>query len=196
MSTPPKKPPVTLRQRRLGGQNTKWDVFWDDIRGEDGSTVENYLVIAPRARSATNIGGVTVLPIMADGRIGLVRMYRHPLELEAWEAPRGFLDPGETDYAAAALRELVEETGLIGTPEKTVALGTFAHEASTLIAKGALFVALDCQAGVKPDHVEPGLGELAFFTLDEVLDLADRDEIQDSATLITLYRYALGRRPK
>jgi 8-oxo-dGTP pyrophosphatase MutT (NUDIX family) len=133
---------------------------------------------------------------MTDGRIGLVRMYRHPLELYAWEAPRGFLDTGETDIVAAALRELIEEAGLVGTPEKTIAVGTFAHEASTIIALGALFVALDCQAGDKPDHVELGLGDLAFFTLDEALGLADRGEIQDSATLITLYRYALGRHRK
>lgn len=196
MSPSSKKPPVTLRQRRLGGQNSKWDVFWDDISGEDGSTVDNYLVIAPRARSSTNVGGVTVLPVMTDGRIGLVRMYRHPLELEAWEAPRGFLDPGETDYAAAALRELVEEAGLVTTREKTIPVGTFAQEASTIIAMAALFVALDCEAGDRPKHVEPGLGDLAFFTLDEALALADSGEIQDSATLITLYRYALGRHRK
>ena len=188
--------PVTLRQRRLGGQNTKWDVFWDDISGDDGSSVDNYLVIAPRARSSTNVGGVTVLPVLADGRVGLVRMYRHPLDLEAWEAPRGFLDPGETNYAAAALRELVEEAGLVGTFEKTVAVGTFAQEASTICAMGALFIAFDCETGDRPDHTEPGLGELAFFTLDQALAMADRGEIQDSATLITLYRYALGRHRK
>ena len=77
--------------------------------------------------------------------------------------------------------------------ENTIAVGTFAQEASTICAKGALFIALDCQPGEKPDHAEPGLGELAYFTLDEALALADRGEIQDSATLITLYRYALGR---
>ena len=56
--TDKKAPPVTLRRRRLATQNSKWDVFWDDITGADGSQVDSYLVIAPRGRSTSNIGGV------------------------------------------------------------------------------------------------------------------------------------------
>lgn len=186
-------PPVALRQRRLAAQNGKWDVFWDDITGADGSQVNNYLVIAPRGRSADNIGGVSVLPVLQDGRVGLLRNYRHPLELDAWETPRGFLDPGEADTASAALRELAEETGYTGEPSRVIALGTVAQEPSTIAGMSALFAALDCQpTGKPPDLSEPGLGELAFFTLDDALDLAERGEIQDAATLLTIYRYALS----
>lgn len=186
-------PPVVLRQRRLAAQNSKWDVFWDDITGADGSQVNSYLVIAPRGRSASNIGGVSILPVLQDGRVGLVRNYRHPLDLDAWETPRGFLDPGESDTAAAALRELEEETGYSGARDKVIALGTFAQEPSTIAAMSALFAALDCQpTGKPPDLSEPGLGEIKFFTLDEALARADRGEIQDAATLLTLYRYALS----
>jgi ADP-ribose pyrophosphatase len=187
-------PPVELRRRRLATQNSKWDVFWDDITGADGSRVDSYLVIAPRGQNASRIGGTAILPVLPDGRVGLVRNYRHPLELDAWETPRGFLDPGEADTAAAALRELEEETGYISSRDDVIALGTFAQEPSTIAGMSALFAAENCRRGDKaPDFSEPGLGELAFFPLDEALDLADRGEIQDAATLLTIYRYAFAR---
>ena len=188
---PVKAPPVILRERRLATQNSKWDVFWDDITGADGSQVNGYLVIAPRGQNASRIGGTAILPVLPDGRIGLVRNYRHPLELEAWEAPRGFLDPGEGDTAAAALRELEEETGYVGERANVIALGIFAQEPSTIAGRSALFAVTGCRKGMNaPDFSEPGLGELAFFTLQEALDLADRGEIQDAATLVAIYRYA------
>jgi 8-oxo-dGTP pyrophosphatase MutT (NUDIX family) len=187
------KPSVTIRRRRLVLENSKWRVFQDDITGADGSRVDGYLFVAPQVERADRVGGVTVLPVMPDGRIGLLRNYRHPLELLAWEAPKGFLDPGETDLAAAAMRELREETGLVCDRERIEAAGTLGQEPSTLAVMGALFIARDCRKDGAPHVDEPGLGELAFYSLDEALALADRGEIQDAATLIVLYRYALRR---
>jgi ADP-ribose pyrophosphatase len=55
-------------------------------------------------------GSVVVLPVLADGRILLVRQYRHATGGFLWELVAGGIDPGER-AAVAARRELEEETG-------------------------------------------------------------------------------------
>lgn len=54
---------------------------------------------------------VNVLPITHDGQVVLVRQYRHGSERVSLEIPGGLIDPHERDPAAAAARELREETG-------------------------------------------------------------------------------------
>ena len=56
-----------------------------------------------------------------DDRLVLVEQYRHGLDALTLEVPGGVLEPGE-DPAAAAARELVEETGYTG--EHPELLGT------------------------------------------------------------------------
>jgi ADP-ribose pyrophosphatase len=58
----------------------------------------------------THPGSVVVLPAFPDGRILLVRQYRHSARQFLWEIVAGRKDPGET-FEHAAHRELVEETG-------------------------------------------------------------------------------------
>jgi ADP-ribose pyrophosphatase len=58
----------------------------------------------------THPGSVVVLPVLPDGRIILIRQYRHATRQYLWELVAGRMDPGETPEVAAA-RELIEETG-------------------------------------------------------------------------------------
>jgi ADP-ribose pyrophosphatase len=58
----------------------------------------------------THPGSVVVLPLLPDGRIVLIRQYRHATRLYMWELVAGRIDPGEGVRQAAA-RELIEETG-------------------------------------------------------------------------------------
>jgi ADP-ribose pyrophosphatase len=58
----------------------------------------------------THPGSVVVLPVLPDGRILLIRQYRHATRQQLWELVAGRMDPGETPKVAAA-RELIEETG-------------------------------------------------------------------------------------
>jgi len=55
-------------------------------------------------------GSVVVLPILRDGRVLLIRQYRHAAGDFLWELVAGRKEPHETP-AIAARRELLEETG-------------------------------------------------------------------------------------
>ena len=58
----------------------------------------------------THPGSVVVLPVFLDGRILMIRQYRHSVRQYLWELVAGSKDPGES-FAKGAHRELQEETG-------------------------------------------------------------------------------------
>ena len=62
-----------------------------------------------------------VVALTPDDRVVLVEQYRHGVDALTLEVPGGVLEPGE-EPAAAAARELVEETGYTGDPPEL--LGT------------------------------------------------------------------------
>jgi ADP-ribose pyrophosphatase len=55
-------------------------------------------------------GSVVVLPVLADGRIVLIRQYRHAAGQYLWELVAGHKEPNES-FLEGAHRELLEETG-------------------------------------------------------------------------------------
>jgi 8-oxo-dGTP pyrophosphatase MutT (NUDIX family) len=69
----------------------------------DGREIDDFCMIESPDWAA-------VLCVTSDGRVALVRQYRHGLGAESWELPAGTLEPGE-DPLSAAQRELREETG-------------------------------------------------------------------------------------
>ena len=63
-----------------------------------------------RREVITHPGSVVVLPVLPDGRIVMVRQYRHATKQYMWELVAGRKEPEETPKQGAA-RELLEETG-------------------------------------------------------------------------------------
>jgi ADP-ribose pyrophosphatase len=67
---------------------------------------------------------VNVIPLTDDRQVVLIRQYRHGRAMTSLEIPGGMVDPEDVDPAAAARRELLEETGYLAG--KVEPIGTIA----------------------------------------------------------------------
>jgi ADP-ribose pyrophosphatase len=177
---------ITRHGRRTLGGNSKWLVHLDDITDGGGRRVEDFLVLSPASPRPDLLTGAAVVPVIG-GRIGLLRNDRHPVGGACWEIVKGFIDEGESP-AAAALRELREETGHECAEADLLPLGGFLPEAAVMAVRGALFLARDCRPAGSRDESELGLGRLSLFTPVEIARLLAASEIEDAGTTIGLYR--------
>jgi ADP-ribose pyrophosphatase len=79
-------------------------VYRDEVRLPDGRmTVREYV---------RHPGAVMMVPVLADGRVVLVRQFRYPHQRHFIEIPAGKIDPGETPLETGR-RELREECGYV-----------------------------------------------------------------------------------
>ncbi len=83
------------------------DLRVDSIREASGASYDRVVVEYGVA--------VVLVPIGADGRLLMVRQYRHPAGRWLLELPAGGVDERDASPEDAALRELREETGHRGT---------------------------------------------------------------------------------
>ncbi|HEX6501075.1 MAG TPA: NUDIX hydrolase [Micromonosporaceae bacterium] len=74
-------------------------------------------VAMPGGRTAArdylaHVGAVGVVALDDDGRVVLIRQYRHPVAAHLWELPAGLFDVAGEQPSATAARELAEEADL------------------------------------------------------------------------------------
>jgi len=175
------------KNRQLACENSQFHIFFDELTLQGRTTVSDYLVVAPKRVAADLVTGVAILPVV-DGKIGLIRIYRHPIQQYSWEIPRGFIDQREAS-ASAAGRELKEETGLDCKPEAIRSLGFIAPDGGILAARVQLFAAMKCVKEREYAPAEIGHRELRFFCIQEVEEMILRSEIQDPSTVIAFFMY-------
>jgi ADP-ribose pyrophosphatase len=132
-------------------------------------------------------GSVVLIPVMENGEIMLVRQYRAPLGLWAWELPAGSLKKGE-DIEKAARRECQEELGLV--PERLEKLGAFfptpgyCDEEMNFFKASGLREPRDGDAEAAPDEDEDI--ETRTFSLDAIRSMIRSGEIIDLKTVAGL----------
>jgi ADP-ribose pyrophosphatase len=132
-------------------------------------------------------GGAAALPVLADGRLLLIRQFRPAARGVVYEIPAGRLEKGESP-AESIVRELQEEVGLLASDVKS--LGFVYSSIGYCTEKIHLFVAsglIQVDTSLEPDEfIEP-----EKVTLQQALHMIDDGKIVDAKTQLAILRYAM-----
>jgi len=146
----------------------------DDIEEEGGVPAFREVV-----RHRGSVAGLTVAD---DGRIVLVRQYRHPFGRALWEIPAGLLEEGESPEEAVR-REIEEEVGRRAAELEPLAViyptPGFCDEVLRIFRATRL-----TDTPVRRDEDE--VLEVKWFTLDEAQAMLRAGELPDAKTHVAL----------
>ncbi len=150
------------------------DVRRDQVTLPDGQLASREHIVHP--------GAVMVVPLLPDGRIIVVRQWRHPLARAMLEFPAGKIDAGEPPWQCA-IRELAEETGYSAAQWARAGI---LHNAIAYSNEGIeVWFARGLTAGER--HLDDGeFVDVSEATVDELDGQARRGEVTDAKTLIGL----------
>lgn len=152
----------------------------DEVEMPDGSVAKREIVEHDSA--------VAVVAVEPDGRVVLIRHYRHAVGERMLEIPAGKLDVEGESPAEAAKRELTEEVGL--QADELIQLTHFYNSAGWSEEATTVYLAVDVRPGAAPEgftaeHEEADI-EIVRVPIDEALRAIDRGEITDAKTVIGL----------
>lgn len=136
---------------------------------------------------------VNVVPLTEDGRVVMIRQYRHGSKEVTLEIPGGLVD--EDDHREAAMRELLEETGYVGrdiellgsvNPNSAI-FNNFCHTYLVKDSKKVADLDLDPDEDIEVEHVLIG----------DVPSLIEQGKINHALVVAAFYfyfmKYPIGR---
>ncbi len=129
---------------------------------------------------------VHVIAITKDGRMVIIRQYRHGLGRTCYEIVAGCVEPGEEPLAACQ-RELLEETGYTGGEWSQQLV--FSPNASAMNNLTYSFLAVGVEK-TDTQHLDANEDiEVYTFTPDEVKTMLLRGDFMQGSMLAALYKY-------
>ncbi|SOZ16563.1 Hydrolase, NUDIX family (modular protein) [Cupriavidus taiwanensis] len=128
----------------------------------DGSIVDPYYIISGR-------DWVNIMPVTRAGLVYLIREYRHGFGEILMGLPGGLIDEGES-CAAAAVRELREETGLVACSPPLLT-GAMVVNPSTHSNMGYSFLTIVTEPQVPLAASLESDIEVVTYSLDQLLDV-------------------------
>lgn len=164
--------PVLSRREVYSGRVLRLEV--DRVREHNGAEGIREVV--------RHSGSVAAVAVHEDGRVVLVRQWRHPVGAHMWELPAGLLNPGE-DPAEGARRELEEETGL--SPARMELVADFYTTPGFCDERMYVFRATSLTS-VPPRPDEDENIEVKVCPLAEAIEMIRRGDIREAKTIIGL----------
>jgi ADP-ribose diphosphatase len=151
---PTLQPWKTLDRERLFSAGPIREIARETVLLPDGRVVDDYYTAA--------MGDYAIVyALTTDGKVLVLRQYKHGVRRVCLTFPGGHVDTGE-DPAAAVVRELLEETGY--RAGRLMALGSFIVNANQGCNTAHLFRADGCSYEREP---EPGdLEDMELVTMD------------------------------
>lgn len=146
---------------------------------EDGRAHSFYLL---KSRDWCNI-----IPVTADGKLVLVRQFRAGISGHTFEVPGGIIESSDADVQAAALREMIEETGYLPGPDSTcISLG-WTYPNPAILDNRCHFFAVGPVHKKQDQHLDPGeMIEVVEMPFEEIPGRIASGEIRHALTINAL----------
>lgn len=152
-------------------------MYRSSFRAPDGREFQREVIRHP--------GAVSVVPLLDDGDVVLVRQFRAPLDRFVIEIPAGKRDVVGEPLEETARRELVEEVGL--TADDLTLLATFHNSVGFCDEESHVFLALGLsETGRDVQGIEEQHMDVLRVPLADVPSMIARAEITDAKTVIGL----------
>lgn len=159
-------------------KNGIFSIQEDKCLKEDGSIVEKYYTIT-RPNIAV-VGAFT-----KEGKLIMVKQYRHPVKTTEIELPAGYLEDDDHKLAETATRELLEETGYkIARIEK---LKESYASAGIMNNKVVFFIGFDAEKIKEPELDENEELELHLVSWEQAWEHMQKNEVKDLGSVAGMY---------
>lgn len=148
----------------------------DQVRFPDNHSAERIVASHP--------GAVAVVALGDDGRVRMIRQYRHPAGRLLWEIPAGLRDVDGEPLLDTAKRELLEETGY--TAREWHVLADFFTSPGVTTERIRVYLARGLEDGdsAYEREDEEKFLEFDWVPLEEAVRLVLAGKLHNSATVI------------
>ena len=166
-----RKPWLTVRQ--------------DRVRLPNGACIDDYNILEYP-------DWVNVIAVAVDGRVVLVRQYRHGIQAVYYEIPAGICDATDSDTERTARRELLEETGY-GGGEWSL-FSTLSANPATHSNRSHTYLAVGVTLMQEQELEETEDLRVHLASLEEVHHILSAGEIMQALHAAPLWRFLYSRR--